>query len=88
MNCKTRAIIFLVCAAFLFGLLIGLFLTIRTPVGGPDDLYAGLDRLTGTELRYMMNESKWSPGQAYAYAQTHPDFAWLFDGSFVTYIYD
>lgn len=87
MSHKTYAIIFLIIAILLFLLL--LFILVAWPSEkDADDSYANAERLSGTELRYMMNEAKYSPGQSDAYAQMHPDFAWLFDGSFVTYIYD
>lgn len=89
MKHKIRAIILLICVAllleFLFCLLIVSHIMPNEPV---DDFYIDVDRLSGAELRGMMNEDKWSPGQGNAYATMHPDFAWLFDDSFVTYIYD
>lgn len=48
--------------------------------------YATEDLLSGSELRYMMNQAKHSPGDAENYIKDHPSFAWLFDGSFVTYV--
>lgn len=41
--------------------------------------------LSGSALRSMMNEAKWSPAQGNIYAEKYPTYAWLFDGSFVTF---
>ena len=42
--------------------------------------------LDGTNLKTMMNEAKYSPGLAEAYAENYPMYAYLFDGTFITYI--
>lgn len=42
--------------------------------------------ISGSELRHMMNQARLSPGAANDYIVDHPTFAWLFDGSFVTYV--
>ena len=44
--------------------------------------------LDGTALKGMMNEAKHSPGLANDYAAQYPMYAYLFDGSFVTYVDD
>ena len=46
------------------------------------------DLLSGSSLQSMMNEDKYSPGVGEIYATDHPDYAWLFDDSFVTYVDD
>lgn len=88
MKPKTRAIISFICAIVLLLCLIMLivYCDIVKPrlTENPDDI----DRLSGSQLRTMMNEARYSPGLASAYSKSHPDFAWLFDGSFVDYISD
>lgn len=42
--------------------------------------------LTGSALRYFMNEAKLSPGTVKGFIKDYPAYGWLFDGSFVTYV--
>lgn len=42
--------------------------------------------LDGSSLRGMMNEAKYSPGRALDFATDYPTYAYLFNGSYVTYV--
>lgn len=42
--------------------------------------------LNGSALREMMNEAKYSPGAAQEFIHDYPMYAYLFDGSYITYI--
>ena len=42
--------------------------------------------LDGTSLRAMMNEARYSPDLANAFAEKYPAYTYLFDNSFVAYI--
>lgn len=87
MEPKTRATVSLIVLILLIGCLVGLLLLraieSRNINTEPD---SDVDRLSGSELRWMMNSAKYSPGAVSGYIEAHPDFAWLFDGSFVDYI--
>lgn len=89
MKHKTRAIVALLCVFFLLGVIVA---RIEARLYSDRSLESQNqhieDCLTGAELRGMMNEAKYSPGLASAYIEKHPDFAWLFDGSFIDYISD
>lgn len=89
MKHKNRIVIALTCVLMLIGFLCGMRLGFYiSDVGFENARHPDVERLSGAELRGMMNEDKWSPGQGDVYAEMHPDFAWLFDGSFVDYIFN
>lgn len=87
MKHKKHAIISFICANLLLGCIFGLLLaSVVMGKNVDNDIHNTKDCLNGSELRAAMNEAKYSPGYADAYAEAHPDFAWLFDKSYVDYI--
>ncbi len=82
---KRRAIIAFIFAICLCATFIFLFIACFVHNAAVDSIQIIDERLSGDELRGMMNEAKLSPGLSDVYANEHPDFAWLFDGTFVTY---
>lgn len=86
MKHKIRAIVAFILALGLLAVLLAMIFTSCVTRDQANEQRLNEDLLSGSELRYMMNEAKHSPGAANDYIKDHPTFAWLFDGSYVTYI--
>lgn len=89
MKHRTTAIIFFILALILFSFTAGMIFERyqENLEGGPLTKFLQEHKiLDGSSLRGMMNEAKYSPGRAIVYAIDYPTYAYLFDGSFITYV--
>lgn len=82
---RTILVAILILAVFFLGVAAGL----QNAPSSEEIVQEALEEmkiLNGSALREMMNEAKYSPGAAQEFIHDYPMYAYLFDGSYITYI--
>lgn len=78
-------VVILILAVFFLGVAVGLQ-NADTTEEVTQKTIKEMKILNGSALREMMNEAKYSPGAAQEFIHDYPMYAYLFDGSYITYI--